>query len=370
MLYNFIADKNRQMKGTQVEKMNSYERVVTVLNGEIPDRVPSFELLIDPRVVRGITGTESVFHLYDDLDIDIVMSETPSKMYKEKVIDEQKHIIENEWGILREYSAEVVSHPLHGPIKTLEDAMNYKAPDPTLDYRFDYLKELVKRYKGKRFIGFHLHDGFNYSYYLTSMMDMMVDCIEEPELIHKLVDISVEHNLKLAEIALDIGADAILSGDDYGSKTSLLVSKEHFDEFFLPGLRKISEYVTERGAYMFKHCCGNIKPLIGDMVDMGICAMHPLDEKCGLDQVEIKKQYPGLTVMGAVDCDEPLTQYSPGQMEDYVKGILASHAPGGRYVCATSNSVHSSAKPENFTAMQNAIHKYGRYRPDGMLDWQ
>ena len=28
--------------------MNSYERVERVLNGEIPDRVPTFELMIDP----------------------------------------------------------------------------------------------------------------------------------------------------------------------------------------------------------------------------------------------------------------------------------------------------------------------------------
>ena len=349
--------------------MNSYERVVKVLNGEIPDRVPSFELMIDPKVIRGIIGTDNYMDLCDELDIDVVMSETPSKMYREEVLDEQKKIIRNEWGIMRQYNNEVVSHPLHGPIHTLEDAMKYVAPDPNEDFRFDYLRELVKRFKGKRFIGFHLHDGFNYSYYLTSMADMMMNLIEEPELIHRLVDISIEHNLKLAEKALDIGADAILSGDDYGSKTSLLVSKAHFDEFFLPGLKKICDYVTGRGAYMIKHCCGNINPLIGDMVDYGIRFLHPLDENSGINQIEVKEKFPSLTIVGGIDCDEPLTDYTPEQMEEYVKGVLKTHAPGGRYICATSNSVHSSAKPENFAAMQNAIHKYGKYRPDGTLDW-
>ena len=350
--------------------MNSYERAIAVLNGEIPDRVPSFELLIDPKVIRGIIGTDSYFDLCDELDIDLVMSQTPSKLYREECVDEYKQIIRNEWGIMRQYNGEVVSHPLHGPIGSLEDALNYVAPDPTEDFRFDYLRELVRRFKGKRFIGFHLHDGFNYSYYLTSMQDMMCNLIEEPELVHRLVELSVEHNLKLAEKALDIGADFILSGDDYGSKTSLLVSKHHFDEFFLPGLKKICDYVTGRGAYMLKHCCGNINPLIGDMVDFGIRGMHPLDENSGINQIEVKKKFPKLTVMGAVDCDEPLTDYTPEQMEEYVKGILKTHAPGGRYICATSNSVHSSAKPENFVAMQRAIHKYGRYLPSGELDWE
>ena len=349
--------------------MNSYERVERVLNGDIPDRVPTFELMIDPKVIRGIVGSGNYMDLCDELDIDIAMSQTPSKMYREELVDEQKKIIRNEWGILRQYNDEIVPHPLHVPIETLEDAIAYQAPDPLEDFRFDYLRELVRRFKGKRFIGFHLHDGFNYSYYLTSMQDMMMDLIEEPELVHRLVDISIEHNMKLAEKALDIGADFILSGDDYGSKTSLLVSKEHFDEFFLPGLNKICQMVQDRGAYMLKHCCGNINPLIGDLAGFGIRGLHPLDEKSGINQIEVKSKDPSLTIMGGVDCDAPLTDYTEEQMEEYVKGVLQTHAPGGRYICATSNSVHSSAKPENFAAMQRAVHKYGRYLPNGELDW-
>lgn len=350
--------------------MNSYERVIKVLNGEIPDRVPTFELLIDPKVIKGIIGTDSYMDLCDELDMDVVISQTPSKLYRETVLDAEKQIVQNEWGMVRQYNNEVVSHPLHGPIETMEDALAYKAPDPTEEFRFEYLKEMVRRFKGKRFIGFHLHDGFNYSYYLTSMQDMMCSLIEEPELIHRLVDISIEHNMKLAEKALDLGADFILTGDDYGSKTSLLVSRNHFQEFFLPGLKKICNLVQDKGGYMLKHCCGNINPLIGDMVDFGIRAMHPLDENSGIDQIEVKKKYPSLTVMGGVDCDRPLTDFTPQQMEEYVKEILRTHAPGGRYICATSNSVHFSAKPENFKAMQEAVYKYGRYLPNGELDWQ
>lgn len=350
--------------------MNSFERVTTVLEGGIPDRVPSFEQLIDPKIIQGIIGTDNYLDLCEELDIDMLLSLSPSRIYRESIVDEEKHIVSNEWGILRQYNNEAVSHPLHGPIQTLEDAMQYTAPDPTDDYRFEYLREMVRRFKGKRFIGFHLHDGFSYSHYLTNMEDMMCNLYDEPELIHKLVEIAVEHNIKLAEKALDIGADYILSSDDYGTKTSLMVSKAHFDEFFLPGLRKISEYVTGRGAYMMKHSCGAITPLVGDMVDFGIRAMHPLDEQSGIDQIEIKKKYPNLTVVGGIDCSYPLESYTTEQVEEYVKGVLKTHAPGGRYICATSNSVHSGVKPENFVAMQRALHKYGRYLPNGELDWE
>ena len=87
--------------------MNSYERVERVLNGDIPDRVPTFELMIDPKVIRGIIGSDSYMDLCDELDIDIAMSQTPSKMYREELVDEQKKIIRNEWGILRQYNDEI-----------------------------------------------------------------------------------------------------------------------------------------------------------------------------------------------------------------------------------------------------------------------
>ena len=35
-------------------------------------------------------------------------------------MDEDKQIIRNEWGIMRQYNGEVVSHPLHGPIGSRE----------------------------------------------------------------------------------------------------------------------------------------------------------------------------------------------------------------------------------------------------------
>ena len=63
--------------------MNSYERVRTVLEGGIPDRVPSFELMIDPRVIEGIVPGGDYMDLCDAVDLDIVVTQTPSKLYRE-----------------------------------------------------------------------------------------------------------------------------------------------------------------------------------------------------------------------------------------------------------------------------------------------
>jgi uroporphyrinogen decarboxylase len=347
--------------------MNSYERAKVTLEGGIPDRVPSFELMIDPAVITKIIGYDSYMDLCEYLDIDILVTPTPSKLYRETLIDEKKRIYKNEWGIVRRYSDEVVSIPMEGPIIEPEDILSYKPPDPLDEYRFEPIKALVKRFKGKKLVGMHLHDSLNYTYYLRGMENLFMDLILDPELVHSLVDISIEHNMKMAEKAIDLGADFIIFGDDYGTKLNTMMSPEHFNEFFLPGLRKIVQAVKAKGAYALKHCCGNINAILDDMLDTGFDGIHPLDANAGMNMKAVKDTHKNLTIIGGIDCAAPLTSFTEEEMTEEVKRILKLNAPGGRYIIASSNSVHSKTRPENFIAMQKAVQKYGLYSRSGEL---
>lgn len=342
--------------------MNSYERAITTLTGGIPDCVPTFELMIDPAVIRSISGNEDYMEFCEKMDIDFVVTPTPSKLYREECIDKADGIYRNEWGIVRQYGSEVVSIIREGPIHSQEDLDNYQAPDPLDEFRFEPLRALVKRFKGKRLIGMILHDSFSYPCYLRGMENLFMDFYDHPDWVRKLVDISVDHNIAMAQKAIDLGADFIVLGDDYGGKTSLLISPDQFREFFLDGLGRIVKAVKFKGAFCLKHCCGNINSVIDDLVATGIDGIHPLDANAGMDMVRIKEKYPNLTVIGGIDCNEPLSSFTPAEMTEEVRRILDLTAAGGRYVAATSNSVHSSAKPENFVAMQKAVKEYGRYR--------
>lgn len=232
--------------------------------------------------------------------------------------------------------------------------MGYKAPNPYDDYRYEELKQLVKRFKGKRMIGFHVHDSFNYPYYLRGMENLFMDMYEDPEIVERLVDISVEHNITMALRGIELGADFILLGDDYGASTSLLISPAQFREFFLPGFNKVVSAVKDAGAFCFKHCCGNINSILDDMVASGIDVLHPLDPSAGMDIVAVKEKYPNLTVMGGINCYEPLTSFSIEEIKEETLSVLEKVGNGGRYIIASSNSIHSKVKPENYLAMQQA----------------
>lgn len=338
--------------------MNSYQRAYAVLTGELPDRVPSFEIMIDPKVMVGLTGSDDYADFCDYIDMDIVVTNTPSSLYKNTIIDEQKGKFKNEWGTVRQSTTEVVSSIVDPPLKTAEDVMNYSAPDPYDEYRYRQLKGLLKRFKGNRLVGMHLHDAFNYPYYLRGMENLFIDMYEAPELVRRLVDISVEHNIAIAERAIDLGADFILLGDDYGASNQLLVSPAMFREFFLPGLKEVVQAIKSKGAFCIKHCCGNINAILDDMVQTGIDGLHPLDPSAGMDIKGVKEKYPKLTVIGGINCYQPLCQYSTSQLEQEVKRVLDELSPGGRYIMASSNSIHSDVKPENFKVMQETLKTY------------
>ncbi|NLJ40234.1 MAG: hypothetical protein GX352_01270 [Clostridiales bacterium] len=341
--------------------MNSYERALATLEGRIPDRVPTFEIMIDPKVIKGLMGYDDYMDFCDYIDMDIVVTSTPSSLYRNMPVDESRGIYRNEWGTVRQYGAEVVPSVLEVPLKDVADIYEYTPPDPYDEYRYTQLKDLLKRFKGKRLVGMHLHDSFNYPYYLRGMEDLFMDMFDDPEAVHHLVDITVDHNIAIAERAIDLGADFILLGDDYGGGDSLLISPNQFKEFFLPGFEKIVDSIKSKGALCIKHCCGNINSILDEMVDAGIDALHPLDPSAGMDIVAVKEKYKDLTVIGGINCYEPLCEYTLDELKAGVKNVMGQAAPGGRYIMASSNSIHSDVKPENFKAMQEYAKKYGKY---------
>lgn len=340
--------------------MNSYERALATLTNGNQDRIPSCEIMIDPKVIRSLIGTDSYMDFCDYIDLEYVVTNTPSSLYRNKVIDSENGIFINEWGIKRRKGKEVVSSIMEPMLTSKEEIMSYKAPDAYDDYRYMQLKALLKRFKGKRMVGIHLHDSLNYPYYLRGMENLFVDMYEDPEIVRKLVDISVEHNIAIAEHAIRIGADFVLLGDDYGASNSLLVSPDQFREYFLPGLQKIVSAIKNMGAFCFKHCCGNINAILDDIVNTGIDVLHPLDPSAGMDIVAVKSKYEKLTVMGGINCFEPLCSYTVKELKNEVTETIKKIGIGGRYIMASSNSIHSDVKPENFKAMHDI--RKGTYR--------
>jgi uroporphyrinogen decarboxylase len=81
-----------------------------------------------------------------------------------------------------------------------------------------------------------------------------------------------------------------------------------------------------------------------------------------MDLGEVKAIYgQRVALKGNVDCASLLTFGTTDEVIEATKVALSKGMPGGGYILSSSNSIHSSVKPENYVAMIRTLQEYGHY---------
>jgi uroporphyrinogen decarboxylase len=223
----------------------------------------------------------------------------------------------------------------------------------------------VKRFKGERAIVFLTHDAFEFSHYLHGMDNLLVDYIENPEFAKRLARIVIEYKKRVAERAVDEGADILLTGDDYAYRAAPIMSPGMFREFVLPYFQEMVDVAKDKGVPFIKHTDGNLWPIMDMIVDTGIDALDPLEPIAGMDIGKVKERYGHrMALAGNIDVTELLTRGTEDDVVDAVKETIAKAGVGGGYILASSNSIHPGVKPENYRAMVEGAREYGQYPLD------
>lgn len=343
--------------------MTSAERVFTALQRKQPDRVPILEWLIDMGVIKKICPGCSYYDFIEKMGLDGVgTNEVYDFRTGVKTIDKKKGIFRDKWGVVRRITIEAIPYPLEAPIKGEQNLLNYKPPDPTDKELLGDLPKVVERFKGKKAVIWWSHDAFIIPAYLRSMDNLLLDFMENPRLAKAVIQICVDFNVEEIKMAIDAGAELIGLGDDYAYQKGSIMSPSQFEEFILPGLTKVVQTIKNKGAYAIKHSDGNIWPILDMIVSTGVDAINPLEPVAGMDIGEVKEKYGDkVCVIGNIDCSAALSQKPKEAVVEEVKRCIAKASAGGGHIISSSNSIHSSVKPENYLAMIEATKKYGKY---------
>lgn len=192
---------------------------------------------------------------------------------------------------------------------------------------------------------------------LRGREDFYVDMITGPEVTHlivnKVTDAIIEgQELYIREIAPDLDFLEI-PGDDYGGVSDLMISPDHFREYFKPALARIvsSAKAIRPDLPIVFHTDGAIAPIIPDFIEIGIDVLNPLEPLDATDWPAIKKQYGHkLAFMGGVDLKGALT----GTLEDVAQDVrrcVETFAEGGGYILTSANHMQADIPPENIVHM-------------------
>jgi uroporphyrinogen decarboxylase len=339
--------------------LNGLERVQAALRLEQPDRVPLVEFIIDPAVYRAILPSATCQADFEDhFDFDAVGTGAKFSRFHENA--DGTYL--DEWGVLYKPSKEIVAHPLRGPIQNMADLEAWEGPDPDSGHLYEKLDRLVARFKGKRAVMFHHRAAFMWAAYLNNIDNLLLNFLAEPDFAHALLDRVCDVNLRIIRTAIRRGADVIVLGDDYADNSGPLMSPEILREFILPRLSGVIRAIHEEGALVIKHTDGNIWKIIDMLVESGADGLNPIEPSAGMDIGKVKRRYGNrICLVGNIDCGHLLSRGTPDDVRKAVKACIAAAAPGGGFILSSSNSIHSSVKPENYLAMIEAAREFGEY---------
>lgn len=344
-----------------MRKLTNVERVFKALDRQEPDMVPTFEIIIDQKVRDTILPGASYEDLVEFLDLDAaVYYDWAADRYE--TVDEAKGIIRDKFGVIKRLTSEVDPIPIQARIKSEKDLDNYVPPDPDVPWKYEALEAAVKRFKGQRAIIATVMDVFYQVNEIRGMADHFMDVIRNPDLIERLNEIVLDYNLQYIRNCIKVGADIIWVTGDYATTIGPMVSPKHIERFAIGSLKAQVEECKNHGIRCLKHTDGNIWSIFDMIVEAGVDGIHPIDPESGMDIGEAKAKYGDrVCLIGNIDCGSLLSWGTAEEVRQAVKECIRKAGAGGGLICASSNSIHSGVKPENYVAMVKAIKEYGRY---------
>lgn len=148
---------------------------------------------------------------------------------------------------------------------------------PRLDYSDaewePFIAEAEKVDRNEYFVTQFIAPGlFEQCHHLQEIQNALINFYEEPECTHELIEYLTEWELQYAEkICKYIKPDAIFHHDDWGSQTSTFMSPAMFEEFYLPGYKKIYGYYKSHGVELIVHHSDSYAAtFVPYMIDMGV----------------------------------------------------------------------------------------------------
>jgi len=377
--------------------MTSRERVLAAINHQEPDRVP-----VD---VGGAACTTLVAEAYDRLkrflgvageteilsklsrtarleecvlkrlgsDCVPVRVKSPSA-WKARSVGPETYI--DIWGVTWKrvrygdgcFYWETAKNPLAEA--TLSDLDRYPWPDPEdPGFTQGLAEEAQALYEGTRYaligdVGFKSF--WELGVRLRGFEQLLMDLALDPDFVSALMTRLLEINVAVADHFLDAVGRYIQVfhvGDDLATQRGLLVSLKTFREILKPVYKRYFDFVRSKTrAKIFFHICGNAEDLIGDLVDVGVEILNPVQVSAIEDTAALKARFGSKIVFwGAIDTQQVLPHGSIEDVEAEVGKRIHDLGPGGGFVLAAVHNIQPDVPPQNILAMVDAARRLGTY---------
>ncbi len=353
-------------------QMTTLERMSRMLQHKQADRVPITDSPWGTTLARWYREglpQGAQWQRYFGLDHFASIGADNSPRYPGRLIEEN-----DEWTITyTHWGATIKSWKKHGGVPEfidfeVKDRETWEKAKARMTPSRDRINwdHLQKNYPQWREQGSWIWAGFWFGFDVTHSWFLGTDrvlmaMVEDPEWISDVLNHELDLNLKLFEMVWDAGYhfDGISWPDDMGYKGKQFFSLDMYRDMVKPVHKRAADWAHARGVKVHLHSCGDVRPLIPDLIELGIDMLNPLEVKAGMDPLWLKKTYGDkLTFHGGLNA---ALFWDMEKMEQHMREVVPAMKSNGGYILSSDHSVPDSVSFAQFSRFVELAKKLGTY---------
>jgi uroporphyrinogen decarboxylase len=283
-----------------------YRHILQVLHNRRPERLPLYEHHIDPPFISGAMGKEIILQGDKPSDLDAYYSDITG-FWKEMgydAFDYEAAICD----ILPDHGAILGGRP--GPVQSRADFESFpfdEIPRLFWDTYTPHLESIARVMPpGMKAFGGCGYGIFETSQDLVGYEYLCVMMYTDPELFSDLfIRIGNLYDTLWSEMVRRYKDLFVFfrMGDDLGFKNSTLLAPETIVEHILPQYRRVIDIVHQSGKKFLLHSCGNIFPVMEEILACGIDAKHSNEDQIAPFDRWIELYNDRIGLFGGIDVD-------------------------------------------------------------------
>jgi len=344
--------------------MNSRERVINTLERKTADRI-AIDMWATGETYRNLQAhlnlnTKEDVDNYLDIDMRWIVPD-----YKEPRKQYSDGTFEDHWG--RRYKKvcygsgsydELCGFPL-ADARTAADVENKDWPKIEL-WDFDGMVEKINRIDEvqQRWIGTGESSIFERTWAQFGLERFLCDLAMNPEIPCRAMDIInelyIEHTLRTLRTCQG-RIDMIYTADDVGTQNGMMLSPDMWRTYIKPRQKYFNESIRKEfpGIKIFYHCCGSIREIIEDLIDIGVDILNPIQPKAkNMDARELKALYADkLTFHGGFDTQDILPNATLEQIREETRQLINILGNNGGYILAPPHSIQPDVPVEKILVL-------------------
>lgn len=355
-----------------MSEMTSKERFERMYAHREADRIPIIDTPWHATVERwqreGMPADTTYVEFFG-LDRVNTISVDSSPRYEQRVVEEndQYRIHTTAWGATLKDWKHAASTPefLDFTMVDRESWARTKARmAPTRDrINWDHLRKNYPEWRRRgHWVQAGLWFGFDVTHsWMVGTERLLCALLDDPEWCKDMFSHQLETNLALLDLVWDEGYtfDAVNWPDDMGYKGTQFFSLDLYREVLKPYHKRAIEWAHAKGVKAHLHSCGNVNPIIPELIEIGLDALNPLEVKAGMDPVHLKKTVGGQLVLhGGVNA---VLWDHPDQIRAEMERVIPVLKQGGGYIFSSDHSVPSSVSLEDFRQIVALAKRLGSY---------